>query len=52
MPSLKSGGTAITILLCLAMTLVTMSHLEASAVDTVGNSSTVSVTYSVVAGRR
>ena len=109
MPSLKSVGTAITIMLCLVMAVVTMSHLEASgtwsptgsmstsrfyytatllpdgrvlvsggspdgssalgsaeiydpalgtqtfvvtAVDTVGNSSTVSVTYSVVAGRR
>ena len=30
MPSLKSVGTAITIMLCLAMALVTMSHLEAS----------------------
>jgi hypothetical protein len=30
LPSLKSVGTAITILLCLVMAVVTMSHLEAS----------------------
>ena len=30
MPSQKSVGTAITILLCLVMAVVTMSHLEAS----------------------
>ena len=30
MPSQKSVGTAITIMLCLVMAVVTMSHVEAS----------------------